>query len=106
MLPLISILRPYRARRHGCSVPRVETLGFYEADDFVKTRWKIVSFIFDSFWPTSDNVAARGNNNYLTCLALVLDLCGARASEHHKDQTPKSVTASSAQRNWLKRATE
>jgi len=33
----------------------VETLGFYEADDFVKTRWKIFSFIFDSFWPTSDD---------------------------------------------------
>jgi hypothetical protein len=25
--------------------PRVETLGFYDADDFVKTRWKIV-FLF------------------------------------------------------------
>jgi len=22
------------------------TLGFYEADDFVKTRWKFVSFYF------------------------------------------------------------
>jgi hypothetical protein len=37
--------------------PRVETLGFYEADDFVKTRWKIFSFIFGSFWPTSDNTS-------------------------------------------------
>jgi hypothetical protein len=38
--------------------PRVETLGFfYEAADFVKTRWKIISFIFDSFWPTSDNTS-------------------------------------------------
>jgi hypothetical protein len=36
-------------------VPRAEALGFYEADDFVKTRWKIFSFIFDSFWPTSDD---------------------------------------------------
>jgi len=38
-------------------VPRAEALGFYEADDFVKTRWKIFSFIFDSFWPTSDNTS-------------------------------------------------
>jgi hypothetical protein len=37
--------------------PGVETLGFYEAADFVKTRWKIISFIFDSFWPTSDNTS-------------------------------------------------
>jgi hypothetical protein len=45
-------------------VPRVETLGFYEAADFIKTRWKLFLFIFDSFWPTSDNT--------LTCLTLVL----------------------------------
>jgi hypothetical protein len=39
-------------------VPRAEALGFfYEADDFVKTRWKIFSFIFDSFWPTSDDTS-------------------------------------------------
>jgi len=28
---------------------------FYEAADFVKTRWKIISFIFDPFWPPFDN---------------------------------------------------
>jgi hypothetical protein len=28
---------------------------------------------------------------------LVLDLCGVRTSEHHNDQTAKSVTVSSAQ---------
>jgi hypothetical protein len=39
------------------AVPRVETLGFYEAADFVKTRWKIISFIFDSLWPTSDDTS-------------------------------------------------
>jgi hypothetical protein len=81
-----------------CVESRLETLGFYEADDLVKTRWKIVSFIFDSFWPTSDNTSPV----WLWCLIFA----GARASEHHKDQTPKPVTASSAQRNWLKRATE
>jgi hypothetical protein len=37
----------------------------------------------------------------------VFDLCGAWGPpSNRKDQTPKSVTASSAQRNWLKRATE
>jgi hypothetical protein len=36
---------------------RHSTLGFYEAADFVKTRWKIISFIFDSFLPTSDNTS-------------------------------------------------
>jgi hypothetical protein len=41
----------------SCVKIRVETLGFYEAADFVKTRWKIISFIFDSFWPTSDNTS-------------------------------------------------
>jgi hypothetical protein len=36
-------------------VPRVETLGFYEAD-FVKARREnCFLFIFASFWPTSDN---------------------------------------------------
>ena len=28
---------------------------FYEAPDFVKTRWKIISFIFDPFGPPFDN---------------------------------------------------
>jgi len=28
---------------------------FYEAADVVKTRWKIISFIFDPFWPPLDN---------------------------------------------------
>ena len=51
-----SICRPFRARRSKLG-PRVKPLGFYEAADFVKTRWKIVSFIFDSFWPTSDNTS-------------------------------------------------
>jgi hypothetical protein len=37
--------------------PQTRSLGFYEAADFVKTRWKIISFIFDSFWPTSDNTS-------------------------------------------------
>jgi hypothetical protein len=50
-----SIWRPFRARRSGWSVPRVETLGFYEAD-FVKARREnCFLFIFASFWPTSDN---------------------------------------------------
>jgi hypothetical protein len=71
---------------------------FYEAADFVKTRWKIISFIFDSFWPTSDNTSPF----WLWCF----DLCDARISERRNDQTPKPMTASSAQRNWLKRATE
>jgi hypothetical protein len=39
----------------GNAKTEYEALGFYEADDFVKTRWKIFSFIFDSFWPTSDD---------------------------------------------------
>jgi hypothetical protein len=52
-----SICRPFGARRFGVAVPRVETLGFYEAADFVKTRWKIISFIFDSLWPTSDDTS-------------------------------------------------
>jgi hypothetical protein len=53
-----SDLAPFQGALPGRRVPRVETLGFfYEAADFVKTRWKIVSFIFDSFWPTSDNTS-------------------------------------------------
>jgi len=47
---------PFRADQ-AHFICEVRTLGFYEADDFVKTRWKIVSFIFDSFWPTSDNTS-------------------------------------------------
>jgi hypothetical protein len=44
-------------RRRGYTAqPRFEW-RFYEAADFVKTRWKIISFIFDSFWPTSDNTS-------------------------------------------------
>jgi hypothetical protein len=58
----------------------------------------LFSFYFCFNWP---NIW-----QHLTSLALVLDLCGARASERRKDQTPKSVIASSAQRNWLKGATE
>ena len=50
-------LAPFQGASAGWAVHRVETLGFYEADDFVKTRWKIFSFIFDSFWPTSDNTS-------------------------------------------------
>jgi hypothetical protein len=58
-----AIWSPFRLFAEETTVPRVETwvetwvetLGFYEADDFVKTRWKIFSFIFDSFWPTSDD---------------------------------------------------
>jgi hypothetical protein len=46
LLLVTMIWRPFRARRPGWAVPRVETLGFYEADDFVKTRWKFVSFYF------------------------------------------------------------
>jgi hypothetical protein len=38
--------RPFRARDPGWAIPRVETLGFYEAD-FVKTRSrKLFSFYF------------------------------------------------------------
>jgi hypothetical protein len=50
-----AISRPFKGEPLYWMFPRVETLGFYEADDFVKTRWKIFSFIFDSFWPTSDD---------------------------------------------------
>jgi hypothetical protein len=39
-------LAPFQGASAGWAVPRVETLGFYEADDFVKTRWKFVSFYF------------------------------------------------------------
>jgi hypothetical protein len=81
-----------------CTKIRDETLGFYEAADFVKTRWKIFSFIFGSFWPTSDNTSP--------VWLLVLDLAVRGPPSNHNDQTPKPVTASSAQRSWLKRATE
>jgi len=30
----------------GNAKTEYEALGFYEADDFVKTRWKFVSFYF------------------------------------------------------------
>jgi hypothetical protein len=39
-------LSPFQGEPLYWMFPRVETLGFYEADDFVKTRWKFVSFYF------------------------------------------------------------
>jgi len=39
---------------------------FYEAADFVKTRWKIISFIFDPFWPPF------GNNSPLWLWSLII----------------------------------
>jgi hypothetical protein len=68
-------------------------LGFYEAE-FVKTRCeKFFLFIFDSFWPPS------GNNSPFRLWCLI---AAVRGNERRKDQTPKSVTLSSAQRSWLK----
>src|SRR5262249_25893759 len=70
-----------------------EALGFYEAE-FVKTRCEnSFLFIFDSFWPPS------GNNSPFRLWRLI---AAVRGNERRKDQTPKSVTLSSAQRNWLK----
>jgi hypothetical protein len=67
-------------------VPRVGTLGFYEAD-FVKTGGEyLFSFYFllvlADIWRQP------------TCLALALDYCGGVCAA--SDQTPKSVTSSSA----------
>ena len=39
-------LAPFQGASAGWAVPRVETLGFYEADDFVKIRWKFCFFLF------------------------------------------------------------
>jgi hypothetical protein len=39
---------------------------FYEAADFVKTRWKLISFIFDPFWPPF------GNNSPLWLWCLII----------------------------------
>jgi hypothetical protein len=53
-----SISRPFRANHLFGWFPRVETLGFYEAD-FVKARGEnCFLFIFASFWPISDNSSA------------------------------------------------
>ena len=43
--------------RSGPAVAKgsVNNGALYEAADFVKTRWKIISFIFDPFWPPFDN---------------------------------------------------
>jgi hypothetical protein len=40
------VLAQYQLFSDRCIKPRDSTLGFYEADDFVKTRWKFVSFYF------------------------------------------------------------
>jgi hypothetical protein len=46
--PWAKILSPSGAINYpkSCLTSRHSTLGFYEADDFVKTRWKFVSFYF------------------------------------------------------------
>jgi hypothetical protein len=65
----------------------IETLGFYEAE-FVKTRCEnSFLFIFASFWPKS------GNNSLLWLWCLI---AAVRGNERRSDQTPKSVTSSSA----------
>jgi hypothetical protein len=47
--------------------PRVsQEWRFYEAADFVKTRWKLISFIFDPFWPPF------GNNSPLWLWCLII----------------------------------
>ena len=70
-----------------------EDLGFYEAE-FVKTRCENSFFLFlIHFWPPS------GNNSPFRLWCLI---AAVRGNERRKDQTPKSVTLSSAQRSWLK----
>jgi hypothetical protein len=65
---------------------------FYEAE-FVKTRCEnCLCLIFCSFLPMSDN------NSPLWLWCLIIAAGGLRRN----DQTPKSVTASSAQRSWFK----
>src|SRR5215510_14766963 len=86
----------YLGLRYGRNRPSL-ALGFYEAE-FVKPRGEF-SFLF-SFWLSFIRIWQQ-----FIRLALVLDRCGAR-HERRKDQTPKPVTLSSSQRNWLKRATE
>jgi hypothetical protein len=46
---LILDLPPLQGASLWVAVPRVETLGFYEAADFVKTRCEIISFILIHF---------------------------------------------------------
>jgi hypothetical protein len=76
---------------------RLQAHGFYEAE-FVKAR-REKNFLL-IFW-----LVLTEARQQQILPALVLDLCGAR-HERRKDQTPKSVTFSSAQEHWLKRATE
>jgi hypothetical protein len=77
-----SDLAPFQGAKPGRRVPRVETLGFYEAADFVKTRWTIVSFIFDSFWPTSDNTSPF----WLWCLIFAMRGFPSAAMIKHQSQ--------------------
>jgi hypothetical protein len=77
--------------------PGLKHLGFYEAE-FVKTRREL--FCLFIFWLNFRQICDNS-----PALAFVFDRCGA-SSEHCNDQTQKSVTFSSAPRNWLKRATE
>jgi hypothetical protein len=78
-----------RASLPRCPCP----LGFYEAE-FVRTRCENSFFLFlIHFWPPS------GNNSPFRLWCLI---AAVRGNERRKDQTPKSVTLSSAQRSWLK----
>jgi hypothetical protein len=67
------ILAPLSGRILGWRVPRVETLGFYEAD-FVKTGGEYCFlFIFCSFWPTSGDSPPV----WLWCLIIAAGVCAA-----------------------------
>jgi len=78
---------------------RVETLGFYEAD-FVKTRLRKLSSFYFCFILTGHLTTAH----LFGFWCLIFAMRGPPSAAKIKRQ--KSVTASSAQRNWLKRATE
>jgi hypothetical protein len=60
--------------------PGPEWRFFYEAADFVKTCWKIISFIFDPFWPPFGNNSPLGLWSLIIAAAFTPQCSNAKVS--------------------------